>query len=300
MIRLGIVDFDSSHSIEFTRRLNHKGIAEGQWVNGAQVVMGCALPSAITEPARVEQYVKTFREEQGLPLVARPEDMIGKVDGVLIESVDGSVHLERARPFLEAGIPTYVDKPFTCSVADAKELIALAERKKLPLFSSSSLRYAPEVTNLQSGGCHSGAVVGAEAYSPGSRDVRNPGLFNYGIHGVETLYAMMGPGCETVTCTSTDGVDVAVGRWKDGRVGSVRAIRKGGTGFGVTAYCADKVVPLVIGTQYIYRELLKRIVQFFETKQSPLDIRETLEITAFMEGALQSAADGGAVKRLNL
>src|SRR3954451_20137295 len=103
MIRLGIVDFDSSHSVEFTKRLNHLNVAEEQWVEGARVVLGCKLPSAIADPARVEAFAKTFSEELGVPLVERPEEMIGKVDAVLIEAVDGSVHLERARPFLEAG-----------------------------------------------------------------------------------------------------------------------------------------------------------------------------------------------------
>src|SRR5436305_14781411 len=151
MIRLGIVDFDSSHSIEFARRLNRKGVPEEQWVDGAQVVMGCSLPSAISDAARVEGFVRAFTDDLGLPLVPRPEDMIGRIDGVLIESVDGSVHLERARPFIQAGIPTFVDKPFTASLAAARELIHLAAARGTPLFSSSSLRYAPDVAEYVAG-----------------------------------------------------------------------------------------------------------------------------------------------------
>jgi virulence factor len=300
MIRLGIVDFDSSHSIEFTKRLNHKSITEEQWVEGAQVVLGCALPSAITEQAKVDQYAKTFREDLGVPLVARPEEMIGKIDGVLIEAVDGSVHLERVRPFLEAGIPAFVDKPFTCSVKDARELIDLAEKKRVPLFSSSSLRYAPEVVNLKGNGHHAGAVVGCDAYSPASTHPRNPGLFHYGIHGVETLYAVMGPGCETVWAISEPGVDVVTGRWKDGRVGTMRGTRAGSHSYGFTAFCEKKVVPVTIGTQYIYRELLKQIVRMFQTGKAPLDVRETLEIVAFIEAALHSGREQGAPKPLGV
>ena len=62
---------------------------------------------------------------------------------MLIESQQGGVHWQRARPFLEAGLPCYIDKPFTCSVADARKLVSLAEQKKVSIFSSSSLRYAP-------------------------------------------------------------------------------------------------------------------------------------------------------------
>jgi virulence factor len=300
MIRLGIVDFDSSHSIEFTKRLNHKAIGEEQWVEGAQVVVGCALPSGITEQEQIDRYAKTFSEELGVPLVTRPEEMIGKIDAVLIEAVDGSVHLERARPFLEAGIPTYVDKPFACSVRDARALIDLAERKKVPIFSSSSLRYAPEVQNLKTDGYHAGAVVGCDAYSPASTHPRNPGLFHYGIHGVETLFAVMGPGCETVWAVSEPGVDVVTGRWKDGRVGTLRGTRAGSHSYGFTAFCEKKVVPVTVSTQYIYRELLKKIVQMFQTGKSPLDPQETLEIVAFIEGALNSGRERGAPKPLGV
>src|SRR5437868_3790381 len=125
MLRLGIVDFDSSHAIEFAKRLNHKLCPEDQWVQGAEVTVGCSLPSQLS-PERVPGFVQTFTRDLGLPLVEKPEEMIGEIDGVLIESVDGSVHLDRARPFIAAGIPAFVDKPFTSSLAAARELVHLA------------------------------------------------------------------------------------------------------------------------------------------------------------------------------
>src|SRR5438270_6736312 len=145
MLRLGIVDFDSSHAVEFTKRLNHQSCPEEQFVEGARIVLGCSLPSAITPAETVDRYVRIFRDELGVPVADRPEEMLGKIDGVLIEAVDGSVHLERARPFLQAGVPTFVDKPFATSLAAARELAHLAASHGAPLFSSSSLRYAPEV-----------------------------------------------------------------------------------------------------------------------------------------------------------
>src|SRR3954454_8693954 len=166
MLKLGILDFDTSHAVEFTKRINHVGIAEAQWVEGAKVVVGCPGESKLS-PERIPGYTEEMKK-LGVPLVEKPADMIGKVDVMLIEAVDGSVHLERARPFLEAGVPTYVDKPFACSVRDAREMIALAERKGLPLFSSSSLRYAPEVVALQQDEYGTGRIVGCDAYSPAS------------------------------------------------------------------------------------------------------------------------------------
>ncbi len=130
----------------------------------ARVSSGVPLSRLPIESVRV---LKAEMEKMGVPLVEKPTDMIGKVDGMLIEAVDGTVHYERAKPFLEAGIPCYVDKPFTCSVEDAKKIAELAAKKKLPLFSSSSLRYAPEVVEYVADEKH-GKVKGCVVYGPAS------------------------------------------------------------------------------------------------------------------------------------
>ena len=300
MLRLGIVDFDPSHVVQFTRRLNHIGIEEEQWVDGAKVVVGYAGTSAIAPQETVDNYTKILSEELGVELVSHPEEIIGNVDAVLIESVDGSVHLDRARPFIEAGLPVYIDKPFACCLGDAKELVALAAAKKVPLFSSSSLRYALEITDLKTHETEPGSIVGVDTYGPASLHPRNPGFFHYGIHGVEPLYALMGPGCESVWSVSDAGTDVVIGRWKDGRLGTVRGTRRGAHSYGFTAFCEKSVVARTMNTNYIYRELLKRIVTMFETGRPPIDLSETLEIVAFIEAAITSAQKEGMRVPVNI
>jgi virulence factor len=291
MIKLGLLDFDTSHAVEFTKRLNHKGVAEDQWVSGAEVVIGCPGESKIS-PERIPGYKKEM-ESFGVPLIEKPEEMIGKVDGMLIEAVDGSVHWERARPFLEAGLPCYIDKPFTCSIDDARKLVDLAAKKKVPIFSSSSLRYAPDLVDYVADTKH-GKVLGALAYGPASLHERNPGLFHYGIHTVEVLYTLMGPGCQRVTCTHEKDVDVATGQWQDGRVATVRGMRTGGGSYGCIVFSEKGVQPLAIDTKYIYRELLKKIVSMFESGKAPLDVAVSVEIVGFIEAALKSANNHGA------
>lgn len=291
MIRLGILDFDTSHAVEFTKRLNHVGIAEDQWVEGAKVVIGCPGESKLS-PERIAGYTAEMKKYE-VPLVDKPADMIGKVDGMLIEAVDGSVHWERAKPFLEAGLPCFIDKPFTCGVADAKKIIDLAEKKKATIFSSSSLRYAPDVAGYVGDGKH-GKILGCHVHGPASEHERNPGLYHYGIHAVEVLYTLMGPGCERVTCTHQKDVDVATGTWKDGRVATVRGNRTGGSAYGFTAYAEKGPTTVAVKTDVIYRELLKQIVAMFTNGKSPLDISVTLEIMAFIEAANKSGANHGA------
>jgi predicted dehydrogenase len=298
MIKLGILDFDTSHVIEFTKRLNHKGIPEDQWVNGAEVVVGCPGGSQIM-PERIAGYTKTM-EQLGVPLVEKPEQMIGKVDGMLIESQEGGVHYARAQPFLMAGLPCFIDKPFTCGVVDARKLADLAAKKKVPIFSSSSLRYAPDLVKYVNGPAH-GKIAGALTYGPApmnDRDPkRNPGLYHYGIHAVEMLYTLMGPGCERVTCTHEKDVDVVTGQWKDGRVASVRGTRPHGS-YGFVAFTEKGTQHVAVGLGTIYSELLKKIVQFFETKKAPVDLAESVEIMAFIEAAFKSATNHGAGERV--
>lgn len=295
MIKFGLLDFDTSHAVEFTKRLNHLAIDKEQFVDGGKVVIGCPGESKLS-PERIAGYTDEMKK-LGVPLADKPTDMIGKVDAMLIEAVDGSVHYERARPFLEAGIPCFVDKPFACSVSDARKMIDLAAKKKLPLFSSSSLRFAPELVDFVADQKH-GKILGAISYGPASLHERNPGLFHYGIHAVEVLYTMMGPGCETVTCTADKGADVTTGHWRDGRIASVRGVRAGAADYGAIAFTEKRVAQVPIGTKFIYRELLKKVVETFTTGKPPIDINETLEIVGFIEAAFKSQNNHGMPQKI--
>jgi hypothetical protein len=104
MIRVGLIDFDTSHVAAFTQRLNHVDVAPTEWVEGAKVVVGFPGDSEMM-PERIPGYVEQLTG-YGIPLVERWEDVLGQIDAVMVTSQQGARHLERARPFLAAGIPT--------------------------------------------------------------------------------------------------------------------------------------------------------------------------------------------------
>jgi hypothetical protein len=297
MIRLGILDFDTSHVVEFTTRMNHKHKDKEQWVDGAEVVIGCPGESKIM-PERIPGYKKAM-EDLGVKLVDKPQDMIGKVDGMLIESQEGGAHWERAKPFLEAGLFCYIDKPFTCSTADAKKIVELAAKKKVAVFSASSLRYVPELTEFVAK--EKDNIIGALAYGPASlfdKDPKlNPGLYHYGIHAVEILYTLMGPGCQRVTTTHEKDVDVVTGQWSDGRVATVRGIRPKAD-YGCMVFTKEGVKSLPLPTKVIYRELCKQIVAFFTTRKPPVESAVTVEMMAFIEAANKSGMNHGVGEKV--
>ena len=295
-IRIGLVDCDTSHVVAFTQRLNHLDVGEEQWVDGAEIVAAYPGTSEMS-PERIPGFTQQLRD-YGVTIVEAATDLIGQVDAVMIESLQGSVHVERARPFLEAGLPLFVDKPFACSVADARTLLTEAAQRGLLLWSSSSLRFAPQVQALRASADEIGPVIGVSVHGPASLAPGNPGLFHYGVHGVQVMYQLMGRGCETVRLTSNADGDVAVGQWSDGRFGVFRGLRRGAAPYGVTVYGEKQVATTAIGTTDIYHELLKRIVAAFQSGKAPLAPADMLEAVAFQEAALHSLEQGSREVRL--
>jgi len=124
-------------------------------------------------------------------------------------------------------------------------------------------------------------------------------MFFYGIHGIESLFTIMGRGCKEVTRFNTEGTDVIVGKWADGRIGTFRGIPRGGkSGFGGKVFGVDGIID--IGEFAGYAPLLVKITEFFSTGIVPVSAEETLEIFAFMEAADESKRKSGAPVTLDL
>jgi virulence factor len=296
MIRIGLVDFDTSHVEAFTQRLNHVAIAESEWVDGAKVVAGCPGDSKIM-PERIPGYVERLKGF-GVELVERPTELIGKIDAVMIESQQGARHLERARPFLEAGIPTFVDKPFAGSAKEAEAMIALAQKHGVPLMSCSSLRYDPQITAALAKQSELGKLLSVDIWGPCALHDGNPGLLHYGIHGVEMLYTLLGPGCTEVQSWRTEPGEVLIARWPSGHLSTLRGIRAGQYGFGFVAHYERGNQPFVVNGSAYYRELLKTVVGMFQSGKPPIPYPELLELMVFIEAADKSAALGAKPVKL--
>jgi predicted dehydrogenase len=296
-IRVGIIGLDTSHVVAFTKLLNGAGGSDR--VSGARVVAG--FPGGTADnPAsasRVEEYTKELSEKWGVEIVPDIPTLLAKVDAVLLESVDGRPHLEQVRPVLAARKPVYIDKPLAGSFRDAREIVRLAKESGVPCFSASSLRFWPGVAKLR-GNDGVGEILGCDAYSPCHLEEHHPDLYWYGVHGVEILFALMGPGCVEVSRTSTSDFDLVVGRWKDGRVGTYRGIRKGAAPYGASVFGTKgmRVSEPVSGD--LYRPLVAEIVKFFRTGEAPVPLEETLEMFAFMSAADLSEERKGAPVRL--
>jgi predicted dehydrogenase len=216
------------------------------------------------------------------------------VDVVLLETNDGRPHLQQAMQVMQAGKPLFIDKPVAGSLADTLKIYEASKKYKVPLFSSSSLRYMESVQDVVKGKI--GAVLGADTFSPATLEKTHPDLFWYGIHGVEILFTLMGTGCKQVIRINNNDTDIIVGTWKDGRVGTFRGTRTGTHDYGGTAYGVKGNLPL--GPFKGYDNLLVQIINFFRTGTVPVQPEETMEIYAFMEAADESKRKGGTMVSL--
>ena len=187
----------------------------------------------------------------------------------------------------------FIDKPISSSLAGAIAIFEASKKYNVPLFSSSATRFAPAVRDIVDGKTV-GNVLGADTFCSTGLAPGHPDLFFYGIHGVESLFTVMGTGCKEVVRFNTQGTDIVVGTWNDGRIGTFRGTPRGGKGgIGGTVF-GVKGIASKSGKAQDYEPMLVKIIEYFRTGVVPVSPEETLEIFAFMEAADESKQKGGA------
>lgn len=291
-VRIGIIGLDTSHSTAFTELING---GKEAWAEGFKVVAAYPYGSQTIESSykRIPEYTEKVKQ-YGVKIVDSIAALLDEVDCVLLETNDGRVHLEQAVEVFKAGKICFIDKPVGATLGEAIAIYDMAERYNVPIFSSSALRYSPINQQLRNG--ELGKVIGADCYSPHSVEPTHPDFGFYGIHGVETLYTILGTGCQAVNRVSTEQGDVVTGYWADDRIGTFRAIVKGPHIYGGTAYTDKKAV--IAGGYVGYKVLLEQVLKFFKTGVAPVSKDETLEIFAFMRASNLSRERGGAMVTL--
>lgn len=288
ILRVGIIGLDTSHVPAFTKSFNEE--PANPEMQNCRVVAAYPYGSRTIESSysRIPKYTEELKA-LGIEIVDSIDELLNRVDCVLLETNDGKPHLEQALMVFKAGKHVFIDKPVASNLAEVVAIYRAAEHYGVPMFSSSSLRYSDGAQAIRNGKI--GEVLGCNAYSPASTEPSHTDLFWYGIHGVESLYTCMGTGCESVSHTSTEGRELAVGVWNGGRIGTFHGIRDGKKGYGGTAFGEKGISP--IGDYGGYKPLVVQIAKFFRTREAPIDPQETIELYTFMEAAAESKQRGG-------
>ena len=292
-LKLGFIGTDTSHVIAFTKVLNDPSNADH--IAGAKVVAAFkgGSPDVESSANRVEGFAKELSGKWGVEIVPSIGALCGKGDAILLESVDGRAHLPQAREAAKCGKPMFIDKPLASTLEDAREIARVLKAARVKWFSTSSLRYGEVAVDMKAPD-----MTGVIVWGPGPVEEHHKlSLTWYGIHAVEILYTLLGPGAEEVTMVSTPDSDEVTAKWKGGKIGTVRTIRPYSE-FGGVVFRAKSVSPSGAKTKSSYVPMLREIVKFFQTGVVPVPNEETLEMFAFMDAAERSKTHGGAPMKL--
>jgi len=204
MFRVGILGTENSHAMAFAQILNGlKPEFAGQFDDFRVVAVGGIDPEAS----------KNVSEKCGVEtIVEKPEEMLGMVDAVMITARDGKYHALYAQPFIEAGIPAFVDKPFTSDPQEALALAKLAKEKNVKLVGGSSVKLTDAVLKLRSIAEEAGEkIVGGDVTAPVSLVNDYGNFWFYASHLAECSLTIFGQSPEWVWANRTDkGVTVIV------------------------------------------------------------------------------------------
>lgn len=280
-LRVGLLGVNTSHASAYARILNENKAIPGarlEWVWGGHL--------------REDQPdTATLAEKFDIGKVAgEPTEFLGETDLVLVvdDTGGGANHVPLARPFVKAGVATFVDKPMAVDVGEARSLFEVAASSGTPVTSSSALRFAREIEENRAELQAVGQLSSVVSVGPGE-------WYYYGVHAVEQLYAVAGGGVEWVQRTAFPDRDVAVLSYTDGPTAVVETLRDAAYTFHLTAYGKDGLHAVRIADfGAFYTRQLAAAVEMARTGNPPISPAETLELLAVLRAGVLSAERDGA------
>lgn len=300
-MNLGCIGVDSGHLPAFTKLINERHTAgrtsarvthywtdgSDDWTQGEKGRKG-----------HVEKWISEA-EAAGSTKAGSLKDLLKNCDGFLVLNVSGKKHAKFAAACLKTGKPTYVDKPLTTKLSEAKQLLSLSRKHKAPCYSASSLRFVAEFGVIDFASL--GNVVAVDAYAPGELLKADPHLWHYGCHAVEMVDSIFaksgqGPGVKRVSAVASEDRHLVDLEYRDGRYARIRMERKGCWEFGgiIHGDKASAAFKVHFDGAAIYSRLIDGMTTFFEKGKPPVALRDIVENVAVLEAGNKSIAKKGA------
>lgn len=283
MYRVGIIGSENSHAMAFSEifNLNNK-----EQYPDIQVVAIYGEDQAASE---------AVRDKCGA-FIMTPEEMLGNVDAVMVTSRDGALHAKYARPFIEAGIPAFVDKPLTRDVEDAIELMRLAKEKGVPIVGGSSLKYPEDLQGLKAV-VEQGELRGADLAAPVSLVNDYGGFFFYAAHLVEMTMAIFGSNPQKVTAYRTKDAVTATVRFDGFDV--INHFNEGNYHYSATIYTKDQTVFKELDVSKIYQHECDAFARMLRTGEMEQTYEELVMPVAYI-AAIEKAYETGEEQKIEI
>lgn len=224
-------------------------------------------------------------------VVDRPEEMIGHVDAVIVATDVGDEHVERCRPFVEAGIPMFVDKPLVNKEEDLKTFLRW-RREGAKFITSSSMRYSKEYEPFYRSHYELGELVYICSPMPKKYET-------YGIHALEAMYPLLGQGFLSVRNTGTYERTVVHIKHENGcNVNVIQGIGMAGAGMTVIGTAGSRYLQGG-DSYYAFKKQMDLFVHWLRTGEEPFPFAESVELMKLVIGGLRSREEGGREVFLN-
>ncbi|NMA95015.1 MAG: Gfo/Idh/MocA family oxidoreductase [Clostridiales bacterium] len=290
-IKVAIIGLDTSHSVEFPRRMQSPDVADEQKVEGMRAVSCLRFMTPFTdEEVLNERQVQL--ESWGIKVTEDFDEAVSDCDAIMLEINDPAYHLEYFKKCVDLGKPIFLDKPLADNYENGKKIFDLAKENDVRVISSSSLRFSPNLTDA----CD---VVSkpnqAYCYGPLGIPPVGSGIIWYGVHCFEMIQRAMGRGAISVDTRKDDAGAVVLIEYPDNRR-AIAELTVGDYAYGGSLRSKEGNASFIVDSSTIYRDQLKEIYKFFTTGEASLALDDALEIINMLDCAAQSYELGRPVE----
>lgn len=288
MLRIGIVGSDNSHAIAYSQLANVNRVTGDR----------CRVIGIWgQEPERTREVAQKGQIDT---IVETPQDLLDLVDVALVVDRHGDLHAQHALPFLERGIPVYVDKPFAISLEDCERMLAAARQSGALLTSFSSLRMAPMTEVLAKEVKKMGEIRAAHFAGPCDFESQYGGAFFYATHVAEIALRLIGEEVETLRAIKSGKTVVVQVTWRNGTLATFTYLGDAEYHFHATLFGTEGMVAheITVGDSS-YAEALKAVLSMVESGERPLTDDQLLRPIAMVHAIQKSLEDEGKEVRLS-
>ncbi len=292
-IKVCLIGLDTSHTIEFAKRVQSPECMETDKVEGLRVVSCLRFPTPFQNKEGLD-YRQNQLEGWGIPVTSVFDEAVEDCDAIMIEINDPSLHLEYIKRCANLGKPIFLDKPLADNIANGREICRIAGEKNLRIFSASSLRFLPEV---QEACAEMPKPMYASIYGILGHAASGSSIVWYGVHAFELLQSAMGNGANRISCVKDAAGVVVTVEYPGGRRGVVESTL-GSEAFGGCLRTNKDVVSFKMGDsgyRLAYTKLIRSVADFFRGGETPVHLEDTLEIMAMLDAAERSMQEGKSI-----
>lgn len=286
-VRVALIGLDTSHTIEFARRMQAPDVAPEQKVHGLKAVTCLRFDTPFQNKEGLDQRQAQL-EAWGVKVTTDFDEAVQGVDAIMLEINDPAYHLEYFTKCADLGMPIFLDKPLADNKANGEAIMEIARKKNVRVWSASSLRFVPALIEA----CEAipqpnmAQTFGALGVAPAGSSI-----VWYGVHAFEMLERALGRGAVSVLAKRDKLGVVAVVEYDDERRGIVE-MNEGSYLYGGCLRTKTDAAPYKVNMSRAYTDELVHVAEFFNGAEAPVSMEDALEVTAMLDAAERSVQSG--------